>query len=284
VEDRQPTFDLLGEDQTMRLLLGIVTGAILLGGCTVSDPPQATDTSTPMPPATSPAAPTPAPPPSPDACYRLSYRDLGAQSAPERAVPCRTRHDAQTIHVGVLPATTSAAATGEHVTRVCRRRLSGFLNGDRETRRLSRFTVVWFGPTKSQLAAGASWFRCDVVAFSTDNHLLRLPRPAKLAGAMGRPDALATYGLCGSSAPGDPGFTRVICGRQHAWQAVATVGIGGTTYPSKDALSSAGQTICNDRARALAGNALQFRYGWEWPSRRQWRNGQHYGYCWAPSA
>ena len=26
----------------------------------------------------------------------------------------------------------------------------------------------------------------------------------------------------------------------------------------------------------------EFRYGWEWPTRAQWRDGQRYGFCWAP--
>ena len=32
-----------------------------------------------------------------------------------------------------------------------------------------------------------------------------------------------------------------------------------------------------------AGFPLEFSYGWEWPTRRQWAAGQRYGYCWAPA-
>ena len=48
------------------------------------------------------------------------------------------------------------------------------------------------------------------------------------------PGALATYGLCGTAAPGAPGFQRVICGQRHSWRAIDTIGLsGGARYPGR---------------------------------------------------
>jgi hypothetical protein len=35
-------------------------------------------------------------------------------------------------------------------------------------------------------------------------------------------------------------------------------------------------------AAEQAADPLQFEFGWEWPTREQWANGQRYGYCWVP--
>ena len=110
-----------------------------------------------------------------------------------------------------------------------------------------------------------------------------MPGPRRLKGVLGRPDGLATYGLCGTAAPGTPGFQRVICARPHSWRAFDTVGLrGGKAYPGRGAVRTAGDSVCKDLAHSRSGDALKFQYGWEWPSRDQWLGGQHYGFCWAP--
>jgi hypothetical protein len=232
----------------------------------------------------------PSPPPTEGACYRLSFEELTQPSTDADEVDCDGRHTAQTLHVGELDTVSDGHALSldsEHVrkqlTAVCPRQLARFLGGSVQERRLSRFEVVWFTPGLSQADRGARWFRCDVVALAGDERLFRLERPRRLRGVLDREDALATYGLCGTAAPGTRGFSRVICARPHAWRAVATIRIsGGRDYPGESTVRDAGEQACADRARAMAEDPLRFRYGWEWPSRDQWQAGQHYGYCWMP--
>lgn len=229
-------------------------------------------------------------PPEEDACYRLRFDDLPRTSSDSNPVPCGQRHNAQTIHVGKLdavvdgrPTTLDSRAVQHQVSTTCPRRLARYLGGDRSTRALSRFHAVWFTPTLEDFGAGANWFRCDLVAFAGHERLADLPRPRRLAGVLDDSGALATWGLCGTAAPGAPAFSRVICSEPHTWRATSTITIpGGRRYPGTARVRTAGDETCKERVRRLSGSALRFRYGWEWPTRDQWARGQHYGFCWAP--
>jgi len=228
----------------------------------------------------------PAPPPSPPegACYRLRFGELAQSASNDHPYPCGRRHTTQTIFVGRLHTRSGvdSDAARAQMARACPRKLARFLGGSRTDRHLSRFNVVWFAPSPEQAAAGARWFRCDVIAFGRPDHLYPLPRPRRLEGILDSSAALDSYGLCGTAAPGSSHFERVICARHHSWRAVSTIGFSGDTYPGRHTVRDTGNDMCRERARAQSGYSLTFRYGWEWPTRQQWSNGQHYGFCWAP--
>lgn len=239
----------------------------------------------------SPAATEARIPPAPErgACYRLRFDQLTEPTNGSRTVPCSKRHDAQTIHVGRLDTVVDGHAVTVDSDRVirqlsteCPRRLAAYVGGGPQERRLSRIEVVWFSPTLEQSDRGADWFRCDVVALAGGEALFRLPPPRRLKGLLDSPRA-STYSLCGTAAPGERDFSRVICGRRHSWRAVATIAIpGGKAYPGTAEVRDSGDEACRDRVRSRAEDPLKFRYGWEWPTREQWNGGQHFGYCWAP--
>jgi hypothetical protein len=240
-------------------------------------------------PAAVPAPPKPKP--KPKACYRLTLSELARPANGSTPVSCRRRHDAVTIYVGRLHTVVNGHALSVDSTRVqrqlstaCPREFANLIGGSPATRNLSRFKVVWFSPTLAQSDLGANWFRCDLIAFARQNTLMGLPPLRRLEGALSRPGSLGTYGLCGTAAPGDPHFARVICAKPHSWRAISTIAIpGGKHYPGAAAVRRAGDAACQRRVRSRSGFALQFRYGWEWPTREQWAVGQHYGYCWAPA-
>jgi hypothetical protein len=234
---------------------------------------------------------TPVVPPAPKAaaCYRLSGPQLTRPTNASKAVPCTSRHTARTIFVGRLRTVVDGHALSVASDRVqrqlattCTRKLAAYVGGSAKSRDLSRFNVVWYSPTLDQADRGASWFRCDLIAFADAEKLYALPGARRLKGALDRPTGLDTYGLCGTAAPGAPGFQRMICAKPHAWRAFDTVGLAGKRYPGEAKVRTAGDAVCKGRAKARAGNALKFEYGWEWPSREQWLGGQHFGYCWAP--
>ena len=205
-------------------------------------------------------------------------------------MPCTRRHNAQTIYVGRLDTVVKghsvavdSAAVQRQLMTTCPRRMRALLGGTASAQDLSRFHVVWYSPTLGQSDRGADWFRCDLIAFAHDDRLASLPAARKLENVLAEASALDDYGLCGTAAPGTPGFQRVICGRPHSWRAVATIPIpGGDRYPGDGAVRTAGDSDCSDLVRSRAEDTLRFRYGWEWPTRRQWTGGQHFGYCWAP--
>jgi hypothetical protein len=286
----------------LRHVCTALLAVLVVGGCSGgsggSDSQEASTSPTSSPTeavGSTPASSTPPVVPAPPgrtACYRLTTDQLTRPTNGSRPVPCDSPHTARTIHVGTLDTVVkghSVAVDSAYVQRqlatTCPRELASYVGGSAKALDLSRFAVVWFSPTLAQSDQGADWFRCDLVAFSGTDSLFALPRkPPGVRGVLDRPGALDTYGLCGSAAPGDPGFQRVICGRPHSWKAFDTIGLpGGKRYPGADALRTAGDEECKSRAAARAEDTLKFRYGWEWPTREQWDTGQHFGYCWEPA-
>ncbi|HSE08651.1 MAG TPA: septum formation family protein [Nocardioidaceae bacterium] len=300
--------------QTMRTTVGAAVAALLLASCTIvedltdaaTDPSPSAPSSTPAEEATPtqesgptssptgkpskpPRLPQEAQPPPAKGCYRLDIEAATRPTDDSRPVPCRKRHTAQTVHVGRLDTVVDghllavdSRLAQRQVERGCPRALDRFLGGTEETRRLSRLVAVWFSPTIEQSDLGASWYRCDAVALAGPEKLAPLPPPRRLKGILDRSDALDEIGLCGTTAPGESGFERVICARRHTWQAISTIDISGSAYPGVAAVREAGESTCRDQVREATGSPERFSYGWEWPTRDQWRSGQRYGYCWAP--
>lgn len=250
--------------------------------------------SAPAGPASSPSAATDAaaaipPPPPGRGCYRLPFDALADSSTDAPPVSCTGEHTTQTIYVGNLDtvlqghslAVDSKTAQAQ-MARTCSEQRASYLGGDANSRRLSRFVVLWFRPTLAQGDAGANWFRCDIAALAGSDRLF--PLPSSLAGILNRSSALDTYGLCGTAAPGSPGFDRVICGSKHSWKAISSIDIaGGDAYPGTSAVRQAGDSTCANQVHQRVGFTLKYQYGWEWPSAQQWQQGQHYGFCWAPA-
>jgi hypothetical protein len=280
------------------LRTSLVVGALtlVLASCTSSrDVPQASPSPSSSSSTASPAVrtshrPVVPPPPKPQGCYRLTVAELPRPTNDSTPVPCRSRHTAQTIYIGRLDTVVDGHAIAvdsptvqRQIERTCPRKLAGYLGGTAADRNLTRFRVVWFSPTLEQSDQGANWFRCDVVAFARGDTLYPLPGPKRLHHALDGGKGLATYGLCGTAAPGAKGFTRVACGLRHSWKAFSTIPLAGAgAYPGQAAVRRGGEDTCKSQAQQRSGNSLKYSYGWEWPSRQQWAAGQHYGYCWAP--
>jgi hypothetical protein len=286
----------------LRTTAAAVVAGLLLASCTTGAERTGDAAPSPPPPAISPTPseadvrsaperaviPAEARPPRSGACYRVGFREATAPTNDDEPVRCTRRHTAQTFYVGRLDAVVDGhllAVDSEHVQdqvqRTCPRRLDRFTGGSAAERRLSRLEAVWFSPTLEQSDLGASWFRCDVVALGRAQTLAPLPRG--LRGVLDRDGALDRVGLCGTTEPGARGFERVTCSQRHTWQALSTIDIpAGAAYPGIAAVRAAGETRCRDVVSEATGSPEEFRYGWEWPTREQWRSGQRYGFCWAP--
>ncbi len=274
-------------------LLPFLALALLLTGCASDDEPRKAGSdagsASPSPSGeASSASPAPASP-RVGSCYRLSFEQATEPVSTDRPVSCRKTHTARTIKVGSLPAVVDghllaldSRTVRSRIAKSCPSDAGALLGGDRTTRRLSRFEVVWFSPTLEAADAGASWFRCDVVAVRSEGRLLALP--ARLDGVLDRADALDRYGTCGTNAPDRRGFARVVCSVKHSWRAVDVVDLpAGARYLAKD-VTARGDAACKDVASDRAGGALRFSWSFEWPTRAQWDAGQRYGYCWVPES
>jgi hypothetical protein len=92
--------------------------------------------------------------------------------------------------------------------------------------------------------------------------------------------------MCGTAQPGTTAFQRVLCGEKHSWRAISVVDLADTAkkggFPGVAVVKDAGQSVCADAARAIASDALDYQWGYEWPTKEQWQAGQTYGRCWSP--
>lgn len=235
--------------------------------------------------------PTPAtePPASPEvgACYRLRFRSALAPTSQARPRPCAQPHTSQTYAVGALDTVVDghllavdARRVQQDVADTCPEELAGFVGGSEDDLRLSMIRPVWFTPTVEESDAGADWYRCDVVVVEGAASLVE--RTGTLEGALDRPADAEAVAMCGTAAPDADDFTRVPCGAEHSWRALAVVDFPAGDYPGVAAAQERGQAQCEDVASERAEDPLDFEWGYEWPTKEQWSTGQTYGRCWAP--
>jgi hypothetical protein len=260
---------------------------LLLTGCSSSED------SDPAPAATPEASVVPESPPPPaprvGSCHDLTVSEATDPVDASAPVPCSEPHTSVTIEVGRLTPVVDGHLLAVDSPRV-RAQIAGAcpdlpgarLGGDRTTQRLSTFEVVWFGPSLEEADAGASWYRCDVVALRSQGRLLALP--ARLPGVLDRRRALDRFGTCGTAAPRKPGFARVACSERHSWRAVDVVELPREGRYLARSVTATGNARCRDIASERADGALRLSWSFEWPTRAQWASGQRHGLCWVPEA
>jgi hypothetical protein len=269
----------------MRRALTSALAALLLvlsAGCSGDETdPAAAPTPTPKPTAT--AVPAPAQ----GACYRLSFEAALAATSQAEEVACSEEHTAMTYVVGRLDRLVDGHLLAVDSDRVlddiaatCPRRLVDLVGGTRDDVRLSMLRPVWFTPTLAQADEGASWYRCDVVAVAGQERLASLT--GRLAGVLDRAEGRDRWGMCGTDQPDSPDFERVLCSARHSWRAIRVVDLDPGRYPGAQVVRERGQGPCEDAGREVADDALNYQWGYEWPTREQWQAGQTYGRCWAP--
>ncbi|GAB7006174.1 hypothetical protein JCM18899A_36470 [Nocardioides sp. AN3] len=271
-----------------RLLVPLVGLLLLLAGCTSGDPKAGTSSggsATAHATAPAPARASAAPAPADRTCHRLSYAQALAPTTTDTPVPCRGAHTSQTYAVGRVSTEVSGHLVAidsprvqRQVRTICPRQLGAFLGASTERLRLSMLRPVWFTPTVAASDQGADWFRCDVIAVAGDQQLASLT--GTLKGALG--GSSDTYGMCGTAEPGTTAFRRVLCRERHSWRALRSVSLGGGAYPGAAAAKAAGQRPCQAAGKTVAKDALDYKWGYEWPTAAQWAAGQTYGICWAP--
>ncbi len=299
MEGRQPPVRVLGGDERVtRSATFALVAAVLLAGCTSGgdDEPKADDSSSPSATQSSSTAAEPTPPPAPPvlgACYRLSYDEAVAPTNADGPVSCDKGHTSQTFAVGQLDLVVNghllavdSDAVRKQVARRCPNQLAAYVGATVQQLRLSLLRPVWFTPTIEQSDAGAGWYRCDVIAVAGDSKVAKIN--SNIRGALAKPAGRAEYGMCGTAQPGTSAFNRVLCREGHSWKAISVLDLADRAatkaggYPGVDEVRGAGQEVCDEAARAIAADALDYEWGYEWPTKDQWQAGQTFGRCWAP--
>jgi hypothetical protein len=278
----------------MRRALAVV-GLVLVAGCTNGgdrEAPSSSDPSSAAPSSTAPSPTSPSPTavvsperPAKGGCHRLTYDEAISPVVAGTDVPCRQRHTSQTYKIGRLDLVrdghllaVDSPDVQDEVARTCTSLLGAHVGGSVEGRRLSMAQAVWFTPSVEDAAAGADWFRCDVVVPASAGRLLPLPRSSR--GLVASSDRFA---MCGTAEPGAASFERVPCGvGRHTWRAVATVDLPGSSYPTAAQAGSRMRATCRAAARDRAEDPLDLTWSEERPTDSQWGAGQRYGICWVP--
>ncbi len=279
----------------MRLLGALLLVALvaLVTGCSPDHASPTTSPTTSTPPATTPSptdspsaspAPSPGPRPVKNGCHRMSFAQAVAPVVSGKDLSCAKPHTSQTFKIGRLSLVSSghlvavdSPSVQSAVAASCRSLLGPHVGASPTQLRLSMVQTVWFTPSVADAAAGADWFRCDVVALARAGRLALLPRTS--AGMAGSSD---NFAMCGTASPAAASFERVPCSARHAWVAVSAVPLPGKTYPSVAAATAQMQSACRSAARSRADDPLDFTWSEERPSREQWDAGRRYGICWAP--
>lgn len=220
-------------------------------------------------------------------CHDLSTAQVQHPNDRNETVSCRKPHTTQTYHVGTFDLsiigdrTPETADIADFVTPRCTRRFDRWVGGDHQTRILGRAHPVWFVPTARDIRLGARWFRCDLVVAGVENRLAELPRDTQ--ELLESSAALDEYGLCSRGSPQRPRSVTVVCGERHSWQAFDALRVRSATdgYPTREGLRKA-RDRCRERARLELDFPLEWRYGWQAPSREQWQSGLEWGVCWVP--
>lgn len=258
---------------------------LLLAACSSGEDPGPTPTTEADAPTAAPEPlPEPPRPPRVGECHRLDLAAAAAPTVDTDPVPCRRRHTASTFRVGRLDlvdrghrVAVDSPAVQAQPRRRCAKALPVHLGISAQELRLTMAQTVWFTPTVEDAAAGAAWFRCDLVVLSRPGRLAVLPRRTR---GLGMTDSIA---MCATSRPGSKGATRVTCNGDHSWRAAATVDLPGPRFPAPETVSNTMSDRCREVARARSSDPLDFDWSEERPTREQWRAGQHYGICWVPT-
>lgn len=221
-------------------------------------------------------------------CHVLSAEAVQRPHDNKDPVRCRDDHTTQTYYVGtfnlsiISERNPSTAEIAEFVTPRCDRKFHRWVGGDGVTRILSRAHPVWFVPNTHDIKLGARWFRCDVVVSATDTRLAQLPRNTE--DMLDSDTALSRYGLCSRGSPEGREAKIVVCSKPHTWQAFTALRFGShgsDKFPNDDQRRDARQR-CIDQAREEQDFPLEWRYGWQAPTRNQWADGMRWGVCWVP--
>lgn len=270
----------------LRSSAAMLIALVLAAGCSSGeDPSDAEGSSSTTPSTATPTTAEPAPRPALDACYVLDIAGAVAPTTSAEPVDCDGEHTSLTYEVGTLPTyldghllAVDSARVQDSLAQTCRRNLAAYLGADEATLALSVLRPVWFSPTLEESDAGADWYRCDLIAVVDTDTLGSLPATLRDAFAGGT----GAFGLCGTAQPGTDGFRRVACGQESSWTAIEVVDLG-ESHPGDEAAQAAGSAPCQAAARSRADDALNYQWGYEWPTAEQWAAGQTYGICWIPS-
>jgi hypothetical protein len=219
------------------------------------------------------------------ACRALVPDDIAQASNASAPVACTTRHTAETFSVGTFPADLSKddpddRALGAYVYDRCQGGFRRFIGGDESLVLRSTMTWAWFRPSTKAWAAGAHWFRCDVVGGGEQSKsFITLPRTAK-GLLLGKPDDRWLVCVDGPSVSGS---VKIPCTSKHSWRAVTTISVGkdADDYPGDRLVEVRTRDFCSRSVAAWLHYPIDYDFGYTWFHEAEWKAGNRRSICWA---
>lgn len=270
------------------LVVAVVAVAVVAYGLVGRDDEPAATPREPSP--TTPAA-TAAPAPAVGSCYALTAGALQTAHDASPTVPCTADHTARTFVVETLtdddlgdPEAVDTELLARRADERCRAALPAEVGAETRTLALSRLRSAWFVPTEDDLALGARWLRCDVVALRDESTLAQLPDDT--ADMLATEDRLERWRTCAqaSLAQLQAGQGQRMCALEHDWRTVGTRRVGDASDPWPGDAAARGRVLerCEGQVRAYVDDPLAtVTVGWLPPTEAQWAEGARFGLCWA---
>lgn len=219
------------------------------------------------------------------ACRVLAPADVTRASNTTGPVPCGEAHTAQTYAVGSLPQQFAQASYDDsdvaaYAFRTCTSKFIRFTGADESLAMRTILSWAWFRPSTEAWAAGARWYRCDVIGGGDQTrHYVDLPTKTK-GLLLGRPpDA---WMVCAQGATVS-GSVKVPCNQKHDWRAVTTIVLGGNgdTYPGDQVVQARTRDFCSKSVGAWLDYPVDYDYGYSWFHQTEWDAGNRRSVCWA---
>jgi hypothetical protein len=205
-------------------------------------------------------------------CSTMTAAQAAARSDHSTVVGCSKPHTAQVAGVVKLPSRLKwDEASKRDLYRViasrCLPKFAAVLGRNTRARDSSAYDLLWFAPTKAQIAQGARWLSCSV-ELRRARSLANLPTSStpflpdgKLPGKVAR--CLTKSALT----------TR--CSATHRWRATGAFAVSGA-YPGTKKLNNKANEKC--RSRVMPGKP----YRWTYQDKITWNvGGDHVVVCYS---
>lgn len=275
----------------MRRPSGLVLSCLLLltlGGCVSLPPSVDRNLADDWPTFDVPAVPVPAA----GACYTTTARDVDDmfESRLTRSA-CDSPHAAETFHVGTFtgPAThrtmaVSSTAERAEVYNLCTTATKEFLGDDWRTGRLHLLT---FTPSNDHWAAGARWYRCDLVQVKSQMGMV-VDRIGSLKDGLrgARSLAMGCATEVNATDAGADDHAEVPCTQPHTVEFAGLATTPATAYPEEsDASTALFQVACRAVTARYVGmtpaqlESSQISWAWWVVRRDRWSWGDHSAQC-----
>lgn len=237
-------------------------------------------------PSTPPSTPTPPATTSPDHdsdpqigfCYDAERRAFSTHRDGSEPVPCAAPHTAETFAVfggRTLPDTDRL----HRLRRLCATRFASYVGAPPT---VSRVGMTLMEPSASEIAAGATWVRCDAIEVASFNVSIGISRTGSLRDALARTVPVALRGCANHWPKVYQAVHFTSCRTRHQAELIPEARVLGgpdAPYPGRAQARKASRTFCEAAFQRYVTSTTHFYY--YYPTAASWVSSTHATTCWA---